>query len=81
MMMWGFGHARRGLPDEEVFGTVYNPRVIRNVMPYVMPFKYLMAVSVVAMLVFSGTMVAVPYLLKIGIDDYIITGDFGDSHS
>ena len=77
MMMWGFGHARRGLPDEEVFGTVYNPRVIRNVMPYVMPFKYLMAVSVVAMLVFSGTMVAVPYLLKIGIDDYIITGDFG----
>ncbi len=77
MMMWGFGHARRGLPDEEVFGTVYNPRVIRRVMPYVMPFKYLMAVSVVAMLVFSGTMVAVPYLLKIGIDDYISAGDYG----
>ena len=77
MMMWGFDHARRGLPDEEVFGTVYNPRVIRRVMPYVMPFKYLMAVSVVAMLVFSGTMVAVPYLLKIGIDDYISAGDYG----
>ena len=77
MMMWGFGSARRGLPDEEVFGTVYNPRVIRRVMPYVMPFKYLMAVSIVAMLIFSGTMVAVPYLLKIGIDDYIVAGNYG----
>ncbi len=77
MMMWGFGRASRGLPDEEVFGTVYNPRVIRRVMPYVMPFKYLMMVSVVAMLVFSGTMVAVPYLLKIGIDDYIVAGNYG----
>ena len=76
MMMWGFGSARRGLPDEEVFGTVYNPRVIRRVMPYVMPFKYLMAVSIVAMLIFSGTMVAVPYLLKIGIDDYIVAGNY-----
>ena len=77
MMMWGFGRTGRGLPDEEVFGTVYNPRVIRRVMPYVMPFKYLMAVSVVAMLIFSGTMVAVPYLLKIGIDDYIVAGNYG----
>ncbi len=77
MMMWGFGRASRGLPDEEVFGTVYNPRVIRRVMPYVMPFKYLLIVSVVAMLLFSGTMVAVPYLLKIGIDDYITAGNFG----
>ena len=77
MMMWGFGRASRGLPDEEVFGTVYNPRVIRRVIPYVMPFKYLMIVSVVAMLVFSGTMVAVPYLLKRGIDDYIVAGNYG----
>ena len=80
MMGWGFGGGgmhgtRRELPDEEVFGSVYNPRVVRRVIPYVLPFKSLLVISTISMLLFSVTMVAPPYLLKIGYD-HIIAGDF-----
>ena len=81
MMMGGvFRAASRGLVDEEVFGRVYDPRVIRRLVPYVMPYKHLTAVATVAMLVYVGTQVAIPWIIKIGIDGYIGVeggGDFG----
>ena len=81
MMMGGvFRAASRGLVDEEVFGRVYDPRVIRRLVPYVMPYKHLTAVATVAMLVYVGTQVAIPWIIKTGIDGYIGVeggGDFG----
>ena len=81
MMMGGvFRAASRGLVDEEVFGRVYDPRVIRRLVPYVMPYKHLTAVATVAMLVYVGAQVAIPWIIKTGIDGYIGVeggGDFG----
>ena len=68
------------LVDEEVFGRVYDPRVIRRLVPYVMPYRHLTAVATVAMLVYVGTQVAIPWIIKTGIDGYIGVeggGDFG----
>ena len=67
--------AGRGALDEDVFGSVYDHRIARRLIPYVLPYKHLVAGATVAMLVFAGTQVAVPWLIKLGIDEYIAHGD------
>ena len=61
--------------EDETFGKPYNHRVVVRLIPYVLPYKGLVAAATIAMLVFTGTQVAVPYLIKIGIDDFIMAGD------
>ena len=75
---WAFGShsARRGHPDEEVFGSVYDQRVVMRLLPYIAPFKLLTTIATVAMLIYTGTQVAVPWIIKIAIDDHILPGDF-----
>ena len=65
-----------GPTDEEIFGRVYNPRVFRRIIPFVAPYRNLMALSMVSMLAYVATQTAVPWLIKIGIDDYMSEGDF-----
>ena len=75
-MHGGFFHgASHGQADEEVFGDVFDERVIRRLLPYVLPYRNMVAVGILAMLVYSGTHVAVPWIIKVGIDDYIAVGD------
>ena len=80
MMMGGraFGtySARRGHIDEEVFGSVYDQRVILRLLPYIWPFKKLVILATISMLVYTGTQTAVPWIIKIAIDEYITPGDF-----
>ena len=80
MMMGGraFGtySARRGHIDEEVFGSVYDQRVVLRLLPYIWPFKGLVIIAIVSMLIYTGTQVAVPWIIGLAIDDYIIAGDF-----
>ena len=61
--------------DDEVFGHAFNYRVILRMVPYVSPYKGLLSIAIIAMLVFTGTQVAVPWLIKIGIDGLIASGD------
>jgi ATP-binding cassette subfamily B protein len=81
MMMGGFGFgghsARRGHPDEEMFGSVYDQKVVTRLLPYIWPFKRLAFIAAVAMLVYTGTQVAIPWLVGTTIDRYIEVGDFG----
>ena len=70
------GHsASRGQADEEVFGSAYDQRVILRLLPYVKPFMKLVIISGISMLVFTFTLVAVPWIIAWGIDDFIIPGD------
>ena len=56
------GHgAGRNQADEEVFGTVYDQRVIQRILQYVSPFRKQAFVAVAAMLIYTGTQVAVPW--------------------
>ena len=77
MMMGGFGgnQARRGYIDEEVFGSVYDQRVVLRLLPYILPFKALVFVAIVAMLIYTASQVAVPWIIGVAIDDYIRAGD------
>ena len=78
-MMRGFTNSARtdqSALDEDAFGAVYDRRVVARFIPYVFPYKHLAAGAVVAMLAFTGSQVAVPWLVKLGIDTYISAGDF-----
>ena len=73
-MGFGGGSARRIHPDEEMFGSVYDQRVVLRLLPYILPFKKLAIISAIAMLIYTGTQVAIPWLIKVGIDEFIETG-------
>ncbi len=81
-MMGGMFHMPGGMSratedsDEEVFGKVYNPKVIRRIVPYIFPHSKLMLVATAAMLTYVGTQITIPWLIKIGVDDYVSEGDF-----
>ena len=65
----------QGELDQERFGKVYDRRVAGRIIPYILPHKGLVAISVAAMLAFAASQVAVPWIIKVGIDDYIKPGD------
>ena len=58
------------------FGKVYDHRVVVKMIPYILPHKKLLAISLISMLLFTGTQVTIPWLIKIGIDNHIRVGDF-----
>ena len=77
MMMQG---AFRGIDrpdDEEIFGKVYDQRVVRRMIPYILPHRNLLALATAAMLVYVATLSSVPWIIKQGIDRYVLNGDFG----
>ena len=80
MMMGGMGFgghsAQRGHPDEDMFGSVYDQRVVLKLLPYIWPFKKLAIISAIAMLIYTGTQVAIPWLIGFTIDEFIEFGNF-----
>ena len=72
------GHsASRGQADEEVFGSAYDQRVILRLLPYVKPFMKLVIISGISMLIFTFTLVAVPWIIAWAIDDFILVYEDG----
>ena len=61
--------------DEEDQGTIYDRDVIMRLLRYVLPYRRIMVITVAAMLVYTGTIVAVPWIVRLAIDDYIRVGD------
>ena len=66
--------AARGQADEEFFGSAYDQRVILRLAPYIKPYTQLVIVSLVSMLIYTFTLVAVPWLIQWGIDNPIKDG-------
>ena len=64
-----------GALDEETFGNAYDHKVVSRFIPYLWPYKGLIGIALVAMLVFTGTQLAVPWIAMIGIDRYITDGN------
>jgi len=69
--------SRRGAmptPDDEVAGRVYDARLVRRLLAYVLPEITLMIGSVSLMFVVMGAQLAQPWLLKRLIDEHLVTG-------
>ena len=63
--------------DEEIFGKVYDQRVVRRMIPYILPHRHLLTLATAAMLVYVATLSSVPWIIKLGIDRYVLNSDFG----
>jgi ATP-binding cassette subfamily B multidrug efflux pump len=75
--MMGGGH--RGMTgrlgdDEEVLGKPYDHRVVTRLLGYVAPQQVQALLAVLTMVLYTGTVVAIPWLVRVGIDR-IIDGD------
>ena len=80
MMMQGRAFSGRSSGadvDGETFGRVYDKRVILRLLPYVRPYKKMAVFAFIAMLFYTGSQVAIPFLIKLGIDGFIERRDFG----
>ena len=71
-----FGVNNSGELEEDVFGSPFSFRVAARMIPYVFQNKRLLLVSILALSVFVPTQVAIPWVIKVGIDEYIRVGDF-----
>ena len=68
MSMGRSSTARPGQTAEEIFGDAFNGRIILRFISYVAPYRKLIAITVVAVMIFSATTLAFPLLVKFAID-------------
>ena len=63
--------------EEELFGTVYDPTIIRRIGAFVRPYRREFVISVVAVLIFTLTQLAVPMIIRHAIDKGVMAGPAG----
>ena len=75
--MWhggGMGMGHGGLDDDDS-GQIYNHEVIKRLFPYFKSRLGLFTLSMVMMLVYTSTLVLIPWLIGYTIDNYVLSGD------
>ncbi|BCG81939.1 multidrug ABC transporter [Mesorhizobium sp. 113-3-3] len=60
--------------EEEVFGKVYDPRIVRRIWSFVRPYQGRIFISVAAVLVFTLTQLAIPLVIRYAIDHGMAPG-------
>ncbi|MBZ9738831.1 ABC transporter ATP-binding protein [Mesorhizobium sp. CO1-1-4] len=60
--------------EEEVFGKVYDPRIVRRIWGFVRPYQGRIFISVAAVLVFTLTQLAIPLVIRYAIDHGMAPG-------
>ncbi len=72
----GGGAWRSGGGDlDDGRGRIYDHQVITRLARFLGPFRLLLALSVGTMLIYTGATVAIPWFIKLGIDDFIKNKD------
>ena len=75
--MWhggGGGYGHGGLDDDDS-GSIYNHQVVKRLFPYFKNQLGLFAFSMVMMLVYTSTLVLIPWLIGFTIDNYVLAKD------
>ncbi len=67
--------SRRFQHEEEVFAKAYDARLAKRLLGYLAPYKFIVALSVLLLLLVSLSELVGPYLVKIAVDRYISRGD------
>ncbi len=60
--------------EEEMFGRVFDPQIIRRIGHFVRPYRREFIISVVAVLVFTLTQLAIPMIIRHAIDQGVMVG-------
>jgi ATP-binding cassette subfamily B protein len=74
-MGMGMGMGRHGSLEVEEGATLYDHEVVVRLLAYFRPYWRLLVVIALAMLAYTGTVVALPRIIGWSIDSYIETGD------
>ncbi len=59
---------------EEIFGAVYDPKIVRRIWSFVAPYRRQVVISVIAVLVFTATQLAIPLIIRTAIDSGMAGG-------
>ncbi|MFC3704988.1 ABC transporter ATP-binding protein [Devosia honganensis] len=60
--------------EEEVFGKAYDPQTVRRIWAFVRPYRSKIYLSVVAVLAFTATQLAIPLIIGNAIDSSMVAG-------
>jgi ATP-binding cassette, subfamily B, multidrug efflux pump len=63
--------------EEEMFGRVFDRQIIRRIGAFVRPYRRQFVISVVAVLVFTLTQLAIPMIIRRAIDQGVMAGPDG----
>ena len=61
--------------EEEILGKAYDSRLARRLMKYLRPYRPVVAISILLLIILSGLRLVGPYLTLVAIDRHIMTGD------
>jgi len=61
--------------EEEALGKAYDARLMKRLLTYVRPYRWIVVAAVLLLLVTSLSRVSLAFLTQIAIDNYITTGD------
>ena len=64
------------LHEEEVLGKAYDSRLMKRLLSFLKPYMLHVGLAVFVLLVASMGQLAGPFLVKVGIDNHIASGDF-----
>jgi ATP-binding cassette subfamily B multidrug efflux pump len=60
--------------EEEVFGKAFDARIVRRIWAFVQPYRLQLYISIAAVLVFTGTQLVIPLIIRYAIDNGIVEG-------
>jgi len=60
--------------EEEVFGKAYDPKTVRRIWAFVRPYRHKIYLSVLAVLIFTATQLAIPLIIGWAIDGGMVAG-------
>ncbi len=66
--------------EEEMFGKVFDPQIIKRIGSFVRPYRREFIISVVTVLVFTITQLMIPMIIRYAIDKGVLAGSVGVLH-
>jgi ATP-binding cassette subfamily B protein len=63
--------------DEQLFGKVFDPWVVRRFWPFISPYRKQLVFAVIAVLMFTATQLAIPLVIRETIDNALVAGEAG----
>ena len=60
--------------EEKIFGEAFNGHVVRRFYGYLAPYRTQLLVAVAAVLIFTGTQLSVPLIVRYAIDEALVVG-------
>ncbi len=74
-MMFGgtgwIGRSMAGDDDDELLGSAYNHKVVTNLLKYVGPFRTQALIAIVSTVIYTASLVAIPWIIALGIDQFV----------